>query len=394
MKLADGPAAALPPADADEPNDVAQGRADARDVDRASPTRSPTSATIAATSTRSPCAPARRCACAPRALPRWAATSGSTSRIYSPTARDLASQRDARAREQARPASDSSLRDPQRRRRRTASSSCRSPSRRGWGAYRLRWSLIPGSRTPGSSRRRAARRAGRRAGRARAGRRRRCAAARRAARSRPRRRTRPRRSRRPGSRMAAPPMRAPRRIDRALHERAPALGAAHEVVVRRDDAGRDEDVVLELAVGGDVGLGLDPHARADARVVLDRRAAPDDAVARRCVTRSRTTARSPTITRSPSVEPANTIAPRRDRAARADRRVPAADRAAPSTGRRARGACRARRCRRPPCRRRSSSRRARRRWRRTRRPSAIVDVVADVQVGAAGVGAQGHAGQL
>ena len=51
---------ALPPADADEPNDVADGRAGARDRRRASPMRSPISATIAATSTRSTCAPARR----------------------------------------------------------------------------------------------------------------------------------------------------------------------------------------------------------------------------------------------------------------------------------------------------------------------------------------------
>ena len=80
----------------------------------------------------------------------------------------------------------------------------------------------------------------------------------------------------PGSRIAAPPTRAPRRIDRALHERAPLLGASHEVVVRGDDAGRDEDVVLELAVGGHVGLGLDAHARADAscRSRPSRRARP------------------------------------------------------------------------------------------------------------------------
>ena len=85
------------------------GRADARASRAASPMRSPTSATTGATSTRSTCAPARRCACAPRGC-RWAATSGSTSRIFSPGTRDLASRATRRAGEHARTASDSSLR--------------------------------------------------------------------------------------------------------------------------------------------------------------------------------------------------------------------------------------------------------------------------------------------
>ncbi len=58
----------------------------------------------------------------------------------------------------------------------------------------------------------------------------------------------------------------------------PTLRAAHEVVVRRDDARGDEDVLLERRVGGDVRLGLDLRQRADRRVVLDERAAPEDDV--------------------------------------------------------------------------------------------------------------------
>src|SRR5581483_7019463 len=65
---------------------------------------------------------------------------------------------------------------------------------------------------------------------------------------------------------------------RAFHERLPTLGAPHEVVVRRDDAGRDEDVLFEGRVRGHVGLGLDARAAADRRVVLDERAASDDDV--------------------------------------------------------------------------------------------------------------------
>ena len=59
VRLADGPPAALPPADADEPNDVVRD-AQVLPPPPASPMRSPTSATIAGTSTRSTCAPARR----------------------------------------------------------------------------------------------------------------------------------------------------------------------------------------------------------------------------------------------------------------------------------------------------------------------------------------------
>ena len=137
-------------------------------------------------------------------------------------------------------------------------------ARRGWGAYRLRWSVGPASRRAQASARRAARRAVRRAGRAPAGRRRPCAVARRAATIAPGADERVladldarQQDRRPADARAAPD-------HRALHERAPALGAAHEVVVRRDHAGRDEDVVLELAVGRHVGLGLDADALADA----------------------------------------------------------------------------------------------------------------------------------
>src|SRR3954468_15412125 len=65
---------------------------------------------------------------------------------------------------------------------------------------------------------------------------------------------------------------------RALHPRLPPLRTAHEVVVRRDDARRDEDVLLQRRVRGDVRLGLDARAGADRRVVLDQRTAPEDAV--------------------------------------------------------------------------------------------------------------------
>ena len=82
----------------------------------------------------------------------------------------------------------------------------------------------------------------------------------------------------PGHRIAPPPMRAPRRIVGPGHQLVAALGAAHEVVVRGDDAGRDEHVLLERRVRGDVGIRLDPRARPDGRVVLDERAAADDDV--------------------------------------------------------------------------------------------------------------------
>ena len=60
-----------------------------------------------------------------------------------------------------------------------------------------------------------------------------------------------------GQSTAPPPTRAPRRIVGPSISVVPPLGAAHEVVVRRDDAGRDEDVLLERRVGGDVGARLD-----------------------------------------------------------------------------------------------------------------------------------------
>ncbi len=86
----------------------------------------------------------------------------------------------------------------------------------------------------------------------------------------------------PGSRTAPPPMRAPRRIVGPLIERVALLRASHVVVVRRDDARRDEDVLLERRVRGDVRLGLDLRHRPDRRVVLDERAAADhDVVADR-----------------------------------------------------------------------------------------------------------------
>ena len=64
---------------------------------------------------------------------------------------------------------------------------------------------------------------------------------------------------------------------RALDQLVPALGPTHQVVVRRDDAGRDEDVIFERAVRRDVGVGLQLAASPDRGVVLDRCAAPDHA---------------------------------------------------------------------------------------------------------------------
>ncbi len=86
----------------------------------------------------------------------------------------------------------------------------------------------------------------------------------------------------PGQRIAPPPTRAPRRIVGPAMSSWRALRAAHEVVVRRHDAGSDEDVVLERRVGGDVRLRLDLRQRAHRRVVLDQRAAAEhDVVADR-----------------------------------------------------------------------------------------------------------------
>src|SRR5205085_6119410 len=65
---------------------------------------------------------------------------------------------------------------------------------------------------------------------------------------------------------------------RSLHQRPAFLGPAHVVVVRRDDARRDEHVLLERGVRGDVRLRLDACSRADSAVVLDQRAAAENAV--------------------------------------------------------------------------------------------------------------------
>src|SRR6478609_11010002 len=52
---------------------------------------------------------------------------------------------------------------------------------------------------------------------------------------------------------------------RAASELVTPLGPAHEVVVRRDHARSDEDLVLERGIGGDVGVGLDLRQRSDRR---------------------------------------------------------------------------------------------------------------------------------
>ena len=95
----------------------------------------------------------------------------------------------------------------------------------------------------------------------------------------------------------------------------PLLGPSHEVVVRRHDARRDEHVVLEDRVGGDVRIGLDLREGADRRVVLDQRSAShDDVVADRDTLAD---AWSLTITRAPTVKPGASD----DRARRDDRSV-------------------------------------------------------------------------
>ena len=65
---------------------------------------------------------------------------------------------------------------------------------------------------------------------------------------------------------------------RPAQELLPLLGPAHEVVVRRHDARRDEDVLLERRVRRHVGVRLDLRHAADRGVVLDQRAAADDDV--------------------------------------------------------------------------------------------------------------------
>ncbi len=52
----------------------------------------------------------------------------------------------------------------------------------------------------------------------------------------------------------------------------------HRVVVGHHDPGPDEDVVLDLGVGGHVAVGLHPHPAADEHVVVDRAAAADDRI--------------------------------------------------------------------------------------------------------------------
>ena len=344
-----GPPGTLPPADADEPNDVASEAQVLATVGAASPTRSPTSATTAATSTRSTCAPARRCSVRTEGAAAWAATSGidvgdllARPRAISRARATRALASGARARLgqlAARPQHDAERRLLLRAGHVAARLGRLPPAlephaRRSSGGQLS----APSSSSGGTSR---STRAGWPDHDA-------CAPARRAARSRPAPTNASSPISTPGSRIAAPPMRAPRRIDRALHERAAPLGAAHEVVVRRDHAGRDEDVVLELAVGRDVGLGLD-RARA-----------------RRCVVSFSTVAPRPTTLSGPMRDALAHDGEVADDHALGERRAREDDRArsrscsprptvearqriarARSTGRRAPGACRARRCRRP-----------------------------------------------
>ncbi len=141
VRLADGPPAALPPADADEPNDVVRdaqvlatsaGFTDAI-ADFGDDRRDVYKIYVRAGETLS---------VRTEALP-LGGNLGIDVGIFSPTARDLASSATRALASRRVSASDSSLRA----RNATARDGfffVQVTSRRGWGAYRLRWSLIPG----------------------------------------------------------------------------------------------------------------------------------------------------------------------------------------------------------------------------------------------------------
>ena len=165
----------------------------------------------------------------------------------------------------------------------------------------------------------------------------------------------------PGQRIAPPPTRAPRRIVGPFDQLVALLGAAHEVVVRRDDAGRDEDVLLERRVGGDVGARPGSSSRAPivvsfstseprpittsspivdalahARLVADDHARADRRARRRRSRRSRRSSRR----RSPPAAAARASRSSAARASAACRRprprAPSRPRRAPCPGRRSR----------------------------------------------------------
>ena len=90
----------------------------------------------------------RRCGCAPSGC-RSAATSASTSRSSRPGRQHLAGPRDAGARAHARgPNSASTLRHVRNRTGPNGSYLVQVTARRGWGAYRLRWTRVDGYVAP------------------------------------------------------------------------------------------------------------------------------------------------------------------------------------------------------------------------------------------------------
>jgi stage II sporulation protein D len=144
VKLADGPPASLPPADPDEPNDVVKeaqllatsvGFTDAI-ADFGDDRRDVYKIYVRAGETLS---------VRTEGLPLLGGNLGLDVGIFSPTARDLASTSTRALTSKRASASESSLRV----RNSTPKDGfffVQVTSRRGWGAYRLRWSLLPGGR--------------------------------------------------------------------------------------------------------------------------------------------------------------------------------------------------------------------------------------------------------
>ena len=194
VKLADGPPSGLPPADPREPNDVASqaqtltpstGSVDAI-ADFGDDRRDVYKVFVSAGDSLR---------VRTDGLPALGGNLGLDLAIYAPGSVDLANPR-LRPLRSSRPTGSSGSLLIRNSSPYDGSYLIQVTVRRGWGAYKLRWSVGPGHLRLAH---RAARRARHRAGRARAARRRPCAVARRAARWRPRRRTRPRRSRRPAT---------------------------------------------------------------------------------------------------------------------------------------------------------------------------------------------------
>ena len=88
-----------------------------------------------------------------------------------------------------------------------------------------------------------------------------------------------------------------------------SLGTPHEVVVRRDDARCDEDVVLERRVGGDVGARPGSSSASPIVVSFSTSEPRPTTTSSPIATRSRMHDWSPMMTRAPIVVPAKTTAP-------------------------------------------------------------------------------------